>query len=143
MSKDKCKASVKKVKEALKENMATVWPKAKKDFQKAIDKVWPQTKKDLELVASKVWPQTKKELEAAVEQSKKLLTKGEAYIKVLSKKSIKNAKKLSLSLKKEKLYYNLGKSVADIPQENWQSDEKVKSLMGQIQTLAEEIKRIK
>ncbi|UCD14930.1 MAG: hypothetical protein JSV34_04190, partial [Candidatus Omnitrophota bacterium] len=79
-----------------------------------VDKVWPQTKKDLEEVVDKVWPKTKRELEVGLRNTKKLIAQGEKYLKEFSEKSVKNTKKLAFSLKKEKVYHVLGKTIANL-----------------------------
>ncbi|MBU1122466.1 MAG: hypothetical protein ABIH71_00795 [Candidatus Omnitrophota bacterium] len=108
-----------------------------------VDKVWPKTKKDLEEVVHKVWPKTKKELEVGLKNTKELIAKGEKYIKEISDKSVKSAKKLSLNLKKEKLYYDLGKSVAMLSAEAWSSDKKINAVVKEIKSLEREVKSIK
>ena len=97
----------------------------------------------LQEMIDKVWPRTKKELERAIVQTKKLIVQGEKHFKVISQKSIKNTKKLTLSLKREKLYYSLGKSVAGTPKTKWGATKKINSLIGNIKKLEEQIQQIK
>tara|TARA_B100000315_G_scaffold257738_1_gene307522 strand:+ start:641 stop:958 length:318 start_codon:yes stop_codon:yes gene_type:complete len=91
----------------------------------------------------KVWPQTKKEFEKAAENAKKMLNKGEEYLKDVSEKSVEKTKKMSLSLKKEKLYYDLGKAVATTPATKINSNKKVSSTLKEIKQLEKQIKSIK
>jgi len=97
----------------------------------------------LQEMIDKVWPRTKKELEKAMVQTKRLIVEGEKHFKVISQKSIKNTKKLSLSLKREHLYYSLGKSTAGTPKTKWSSAKKINSLIKNIKKLDQEIKQIK
>lgn len=86
------------------------------------------------------WPVAKKKLEKTVESAKKVLDQGEAYLKELSKKGAKQTRKMSSSLKKEKLYYDLGKIVAHTAVSNWNTDEVIKSLLKEIKQLDKEAK---
>jgi len=94
-------------------------------------------------VIEKVWPKTKKELEKAIESAKKMLIKGEEHLKDFSEKGIEKTKKMSLSLKKEKLYYDLGKTIAATAASKWANDKKVSDLMAGIKALERQIKKIK
>lgn len=117
--------------------------KGQDKFKDMVDKIWPKTKQELEEVVHKVWPKTKKELEIGLKNTKELLAKGEKYLKDFSEKSIKNTKKLSLNLKKEKLYYDLGKTIANLSKEAWLEDKCADSLVKEIKNLGREIKKIK
>ena len=102
------------------------------------------TKKDtLKEVVDKIWPKTKQELEKGVENAKTMLAKGEKHLKDFSEKGIERTKKISLSLKKEKLCYSLGKLVAANPVSKWKSDEKINSLVKEIKDIDKQIKKIK
>ena len=94
-------------------------------------------------VVDRLWPKTKKELERAINTTKKLLNKGEEYLKDVSEKGVDNARKLSLSLKKEKLYYSLGKSLAGLPKSKWSKSNKLSSLLKEIKDLEKDIKKKK
>jgi len=100
-------------------------------------------KEKIKEVVDKIWPKTKKELEKGIENTKKLLNKGERYLKVISDKSIDGTKKLSLSLKREKLYYNLGKLLARLNKSKWSKDNKINDLITEIRGLDKEIRKIK
>lgn len=116
-----------------------VWPNAKKDLGDMAVK----TRKEIEEIAHKLWPKTKKELESALENTKEILSKGEQYLKDVSDKGIKNTKKLSLNFKKEKLYYDLGKTLSKIEKDKWPEDQKSEALLKKIKILDQEIKKIK
>jgi predicted nucleic acid-binding Zn-ribbon protein len=92
-------------------------------------------------VAEKLWPKTKKELEKAIANTKELLEKGERYIKTLSEKGVDNARKLSFSLKKEKLYYNLGKVASSVPKSKWSKNKRITDLLKEIKLLDKEINK--
>ena len=100
-------------------------------------------KDPLQEFANKAWPKTKKELEKAADNAKKMLTKGESYLKEVSEKGVEQAKKISLSLKKEKLYYDLGKAVSSCGIEKLSSNTKTTSILRDIKKLESLIKKIK
>ena len=90
-----------------------------------------------------LWPKTRKELEKAIEETKKVIARGESYIKAVSARSVDKTRKISLSMKREKLYYILGKNIAKTPKSKWNSDKKIGELIKGIKTLDKEIKKIK
>lgn len=92
-------------------------------------------------VVKKVWPKTKKELEKVIKESKKAIDKGEKYVKSLSEKGAENAKKLSGILKKEKLYYSLGKLASQVSPSRWQKDKKIISVLKEIKKIEKELKK--
>jgi len=101
-------------------------------------------KKDLiKDFVKKTWPKTKKELEKGMAVTKDIIIKGEKHLKDLSEKGIVKAKKISLSLLREKVYYSLGKSIAATPTTKWRTSKKVKDLITEIKALSCEIKKIK
>jgi len=101
-------------------------------------------KKDpLKEVVEKVWPKTKKELEKGMKNAKIMLNKGEKYLKDVSDKGIEKTKKISLSLKREKLYYDLGKVTATTAVDKWGSSKKIQAALKAINDLTRQIKKIK
>ncbi len=101
-------------------------------------------KKDtLKEAVDRIWPKTKKELEKGIASAKKLIRKSEKYIKEMSEKGVKQTKKLSLGLKKEKLYYDLGKTVSSTPADNWKSSKKIDAIVKEIKALEKKIRSIK
>ena len=94
-------------------------------------------------VVNKVWPKTKKELEKAIENAKKYLAKGEEYLKEVSEKGIKQTKKLCINLKREKFCHDLGKAVAVTAMGKWKTSKKITALIEKIKELNRQIKRIK
>ena len=91
----------------------------------------------------KYWPKTKKELEKGMEQTKVLLKKGEEHVREFSHQSAVQAKKMHLQLKREKLFYDLGKAVATTPKTRWNTTEKIAKAVTNIKDLSKEIKSIK
>jgi len=91
----------------------------------------------------RIWPKTKKELEKAADNAKKMLVKGEEYLKEVSEKGALKTKEISLNLKKEKIYYDLGKVVATCGITKVSTSKKVKALLKQIKDIDAEVKKIK
>ncbi len=101
-------------------------------------------KKDpLKEIAEKVWPKTKKELEKGMKSAKEMLNKGEKYLKDVSDKGREKTKKLSLTLRREKLFYDLGKAAATTVKTKWNSSKKIQSVLTEIKNLTAQIKKIK
>lgn len=82
-------------------------------------------------------------VEKAIESTRETFRKGEDYLKEVSEKGIKETKKISIGLKREKLCYELGKAAAETAMSKWQSSKKIGDLMGQIKELNKEIKKMK
>lgn len=101
------------------------------------------TRKKLKDVVDKVWPKTKKELEKAIKNAKKYLAKGEEYFTEISEKGVKQTKRLCLGLKKEKLCHDLGKAVAVTAAAKWKTNKKITALIKEIKKLDSQIKQIK
>lgn len=91
----------------------------------------------------KVWPKTKKELEKAVENAKVMLNKGETYLKTVSEKGLEKTKQLSLNLKKEKLHYELGKVVATTVSSTWTENKRIAALLKEIKSIDKQIAKLK
>ena len=102
-----------------------------------------EEKESFKEVVDRVWPKTKKELDKALENTKKMLNKGEKYLKVLSERGVETTKKLSLSAKREKLCYDLGKTAAGIAPDKWAGSKKMALILKEIKSLDKQIKKIK
>ncbi len=98
-------------------------------------------KKDLKKEIMKAWPKAKKDLEGISRDTAKLLKKGEEYIRNLSEKTAKKAEAVVYQVKREQLYYQLGKILASSSKAKWQSSKRIDSLVGQIRKLNKEIKQ--
>jgi ERCC4-type nuclease len=94
-------------------------------------------------VVDKVWPKTKKELEKGFASLKKTLSRSEKQLKELSDKGVKKTKEISLGLKKEKLYYDLGKAVASGTAIKSCKSTKIVAILKKIKDLDRKIKSIK
>ncbi|MFA7677262.1 MAG: hypothetical protein WCY34_03740 [Candidatus Omnitrophota bacterium] len=93
-------------------------------------------------MVEKIWPKTQVELEKAIKNAKKLLNSGEKYLKDVSDAGKKNTQKISMNIKKEKLYYDLGKAVSGIAQNKWATDKKIDKLVKEIKKLSRQVKNI-
>lgn len=100
-------------------------------------------KEFLKEAMDKLWPQAKKELDKGVKNAKKMLAKSEKYLKKLSEKGAAQTKKLSLSIKREKACYDLGKAVSATPSTKWKVSRKISSLVKEIKGLGRDISKIK
>lgn len=90
----------------------------------------------------KVWPQTKKEVEKMIDNTKNMIEKGEQYLKEISDKGIEQTKKVSFMLKREKLYYDLGKIISTTPKTEWTGAKKINILIKEIKNLSKAIAEI-
>ncbi len=91
----------------------------------------------------RLWPKAKKELDKGMRNAKKMLATSETYLKKLSVKGAAETKKISLSLKREKAYYDLGKATASVAVTKWKTSRKIASLIKVIKTLSKKIAKIK
>ncbi len=97
----------------------------KGDLQKNIEKLWPTAKNDLEVFSK---------------ETSKILKKGEEYLKDFSEKSAKKAETLVLQVKKEQLYYQLGKKIASTAKASWAESKEIASYCTEIKKLEQQIK---
>ncbi|MCF7870826.1 MAG: hypothetical protein K9L95_03095 [Candidatus Omnitrophica bacterium] len=101
-------------------------------------------KKDfLEEIKTKHWPNARKELEKGIDNAKKLLVTGEKQIRQFSEKSAERTRKISLQVKKERLIYELGKTIAHTAKNKWSTTKKIEELRKEVKSLEREIKKIK
>lgn len=100
-------------------------------------------KGSLKKTVDKFWPRTKKELEKVRENAKVLLVKGEKYLREVSEKGARHTKKISLSLKREKLYYNLGKTIATTASGDWKDNKKITEYLNAVKKLDRQIKSMR
>lgn len=98
-----------------------------KELQKKMDVMWKKMKKDLD----GVWKETSV-----------LVTKGEKFFKSSTKKGQQELEVISLSMQREKLYYELGKVVSIVPQRP-STTKKKQALIKKIKAIAEKIKKLK
>ena len=76
-------------------------------------------------IVEKVWPKTKAELEKGIKSAQKILSQGKKY------------------LEKEKLYYNLGKLVAQTEKSQWAENKKIQEVISHIHSLERQIAKTK
>ena len=100
----------------------------RKEFEKKVDKLWKVAKKDLGKVSK---------------DTMSLVKKGETYLKEISKKGEENLESMVLALQREKLYYELGKSVASISKRKWAKNKRVGNSIAKIKSLSRKIRRLK
>ncbi len=99
--------------------------------------------RELKKKIKKIWKPVKKDLDRILKETTSLAKKGESYFKDISEKSKKKLELLSLSLKKEKLYYQLGKVVFSLPRDRWREAKKVDELISQIRKINHLLKKKK
>jgi len=99
--------------------------------------------KDLKKTIDELWPKTKQELEKAIGNAKGFLDRSEASLKALSEKSAASVKELTLTIKKDKLYFELGKVVAATSTSQWSTNKKIAALLAEIKRIEREIRKAK
>lgn len=90
-----------------------------------------------------VWDVTKSDIDKALDETAKLLKKGEEYFKEISGKSRDNLELVSLKVRREKLYYQLGKALSRLPAGKWAGNKKVKATLDEIKTLTQRMNKSK
>jgi len=84
---------------------------------------------------SELWRDIKKEVGGLSVRADKLLNKGEKYLKSASKNIKEKSDTLVMMAKREQLYYNLGKAVAD------RDTRKAATLRRKIASISKKIKK--
>jgi len=128
------------------------WPKTRQELEKGVQSVRSaivQGEKQLRSFSEtsianfkKSWPKTKQDLEQGVQNVRKVIEQGEKQVRILSEKGAKNSKKLGLSLKREKLYHDLGKAVSTVSPSGWNQNKTISSLLGQVEAIDQDIKKL-
>jgi len=90
-----------------------------------------------------LWRSAKKDLEKVLKDTTKLMKKGEEYIKDLSEKGKDKLEKLTLSLQREKLYYELGKAISNLPKKRWTENKRIEEIVSKIRKINRQIKKKK
>ena len=98
-------------------------------------------KKELQKKIVQLWQRTRKDLELGLNETSRMLKVGEKYIKEVSEKSKERLELLNLRVKREKLYYKLGKIAANTAKSKLLSDKKAQELLSDIKKLTKEIKK--
>lgn len=94
-------------------------------------------------IKTKHWPNTKKELEKGIDNAKKMLSTGEKHVRQFSEKSAERTRKIALQVKRERLVYDLGKTIAKTAKNKWNTTKKIDELRKEVKNLEKEIKKIK
>ena len=98
---------------------------------------------ELKKKVDKLWKEGKKEVDKVLRDTQKLAKKGEIRIKKEYDKAEKKLEVLFLSLQKERLYHELGKSLSRMNKKKWPGSKKIKSLLGKIKEKQLNISKIK
>ncbi len=96
----------------------------------------------LKKTISKLWENSLKEYDKMTKEGSKLLKKGEKNLRTASHTSKQRLEVVNLTVKREKLYYQLGKTTSKQPKSRWQKSTKIESLLKQIKKLDREIKKL-
>lgn len=98
-----------------------------------------EKKGELKDKLSMLWKRTRKDLDTVISEASKLIKKGEKEVKEISEKSRLKLEIMNLKLKREKLYYTLGKSVAGTSPSKWSQSKKIEKVLSDIKKLNREI----
>lgn len=90
---------------------------------------------------AKLWETSKKEIEKISKEAAVLLKKGEKSLKKASEKSKDNIAFINSAIQKEKLYYQLGKTLSGLPKNKWQKNKKITSMIKEISKLNKNLKK--
>ncbi len=97
-------------------------------------------KKDMKHTMSDIWKATKDDFESAMNETSKLIKKGEEHVKSFSEKSKDKLELISAKLKRENLYYQLGKKVSSVSKSKWKDSKTIDKIRSDIVKLSKEIK---
>ena len=98
--------------------------------------------KDMQKKMEDLWKKMGKDFDELLRQSSNLVKKGEVFLKDTSKKGQIELEVISLSLQKEKLYYELGKTMGATPKKKDYLKKKTK-IMNQIKVIDKKVKVLK
>jgi hypothetical protein len=96
----------------------------------------------LKKTLTKLWENSLKEYDKMTNKTSKLLKTGEKNLKTASHSSKQKLEIINLTIKKEKLYYQLGKAAAKQPKNRWAKSLKIESLIKEIKQLDRQIKTL-
>ncbi len=89
-----------------------------------------------------LWKNSVAEYDKMTKETSKLLKKGEKNWKKISKKSQDRMEAVNLSMRKEKICYQMGKTLARLPKSRWTKTKKVDSMIKEIKDLNKKIKEL-
>ena len=100
-------------------------------------------KKDMKQKMDIIWKKTRRDIDKLMKEADVMMKKGEKHLKDISGKGKNNLDVLNLTLQREKLYYELGKVVAQISQSKDVDVKKEHSLLNEIKTIDIQIEKLK
>ena len=100
-------------------------------------------KEDLKKKIDEMWQVSKKDMEKVLKNAEMLAKKGEGYLKDKSAEGKTQLEIASLALQREKLYYELGKTLAKAVKTKWSTDKKALEITAKIKNINIEIKKKK
>jgi hypothetical protein len=99
-------------------------------------------KQDLKNDLMKLWNASQKEFNNLTRETSKILKKGEKHLQKVTAESQKKMELINATITREKLYYQLGKTLGPKSQTSWINSKKAGSLSKQIKKFSSEIKRL-
>ncbi|MBN2482851.1 MAG: hypothetical protein JXD21_01455 [Candidatus Omnitrophica bacterium] len=100
-------------------------------------------KGDMKEKMDTLWKKTKKDIDKVMKEADGMMKKGEKYLKDMSGKGKSNLDVLSLTLQREKLYYELGKTVAYLSESKDVDVKKEHILLNEIKAINIQIDKLK
>ncbi|MEW6102147.1 MAG: hypothetical protein AB1481_07670 [Candidatus Omnitrophota bacterium] len=100
-------------------------------------------KKALKSKITKLWKEGKKDVNIFLSDAGALFKKGELYVAQASKKGEKKVEAALLSLKKQRLCFELGQKVAALPRNKWGKSAKVAALLAKVHKASQAIRKLK
>ena len=100
-------------------------------------------KKSLEKKLQGMWKVARKDMEQVSKDTARFVKKGEDYIREISKKGEENLETMVLTLQRERLYYDLGKSLASLAKNKWTRSKKAEGALIKIKNISRKIKRLR
>lgn len=97
--------------------------------------------KELKKKMDALWKIVKKDLDKGLKDTTTFAKKGEVYLKDVSEKGKEKVEALAFSLKREKLYYELGKVLSALPKSKWARSKKIGDITLKIKDLTRQIKK--
>jgi len=83
----------------------------------------------------RLWKISKKEMKEFIKNAEHLAKEGERYIKDKSEKGKKQLEIAALVLQREKLYYELGRTLARTPKSKWSLNKKALDISSKIKSI--------
>lgn len=90
---------------------------------------------ELKTKADHLWKEAKKDMEKFLTDTSRLIKQGEVQLKDASEKGREKMEKMGYALRKERLYYELGKKTASLPRSQWENNKRINELVREIKKL--------